>query len=378
MEEDSRVKSGDITPGEKLPWPMFDSEGRLLLKKGTVVADIDQVNKLISRGLYRKQKIKKPSAGTETEKLKKSNDATSPFIAIDELISHLSDVFTSLLAGKENTENSILRLCAHIQLLCKIDADAMIGSVHLQHARKYTLRHPVHVAILSELVGARMGLSTQVRASVLAAGLTANLSMIDLQEDLYYQETAPTSEQMLVIRNHPDESVRVLEKMGIRDKLWLEIIKQHHESVNSNGYPEALKDDQICKEAQLMSIADRYSALVSARGYRDPRISGDTLKEFFMKKCEYCCEEMTLFFIKEMSIWPPGSIVLLANGEVAIVTKRSSQSMWPIVRSIIGPGGSPYAQPYKRDTSLEEYRIKSNMRLRRDMPLNLSRIWGYS
>ena len=43
----------------------------------------------------------------------------------------------------------------------------------------------------------------------------------------------------------------------------------HHEKWNGTGYPEQLKEDEIPIEAQLMSIADIYDALISKRRYKE-------------------------------------------------------------------------------------------------------------
>jgi len=43
----------------------------------------------------------------------------------------------------------------------------------------------------------------------------------------------------------------------------------HHEKWNGKGYPVGLKGDEIPLEAQLMSIADVYDALVTKRCYKE-------------------------------------------------------------------------------------------------------------
>jgi len=48
----------------------------------------------------------------------------------------------------------------------------------------------------------------------------------------------------------------------------LNILKQHHEKVNGEGYPEGLKNNEISKSAKITAIADVYSALTTNRPYR--------------------------------------------------------------------------------------------------------------
>ena len=371
-----RVKSDDIAVGEALPWPMFDSEGRLLLKKGTVIEKQSTLEALVKRGLYRKKKDV-ISGGETKEEVVPFEDQASPISILDELIHQLPDIFEHIVNRRGNVEQKVMKYAEKLQGICEQDADAMIGAVHLQRTSQYIYYHPVHVAILSELLGQRLEVSGQDRLLVIAAALLSNIAMLELQDQLYKQEKPLTPEQQQAITRHPAEAVKLLVANGVYNTKLLEIIMQHHERPDGNGYPAGIKGDALSKEAQLVSITDRYAAMVSGREYRNAKPSSEALKQFFQNRCAHCDESTTLLFIKELGIWPPGTFVKLVNGEVAVVTRRSDESMWPRVSSIISPRGGPYARPLNRDCDLEEYRIKDVTSLKKEIPLNLSMLWGY-
>jgi len=371
--ESLRVKPDEIAVGKGLPWPMYDNEGRLLLEKGTVIANQGQLEALISRGLYRQHG---DAANSVEEKPQSFEDESSPFVILDGIINYLPKIFSQVREGKKGIEESVIRLCKKLHDICLDEPDAMLGAVHVINKYKYTEYHPVHIGILVSIVGKRLGYADDDLIPVMAAGLTANISMVELQEILFKQEESLTPEQKKEINEHPANTVSMLVKAGVYNAKWLEAIMQHHERPCGDGYPNDMKGDAISKEAQLVSIADRYSAMVSTREYRVAKCSNEALKEFFMNKNDHCNEEMTLLFIKELGIWPPGTVVELINGETAMVIKRSN-SMWPIVSSISGPKGSVYAHPLRRDCNYEEYRIKSIKVLDASMKLNYSMIWEF-
>ena len=373
--ESLRVKADDIAVGQGLPSSMYDSEGRLLLEKGTVITNLGQIESLISRGLYRqKGDHGNQVAGQNQERLE---DDSSPFVQLDSIITHLPNLFKLIVDGKNGVEESIIRLCDKLHKLCQEEPDAMLGAVHVVNQYKYTEYHPVHIGILISIVGTGMGYKDDEILPVMAAGLTANISMLELQEELFKQEAPLTHEQKKAIDDHPANTVSLLVKAGIYNAKWLEVVMMHHEKPDGSGYPNKLKASAISKEAQLLSIADRYSAMVSTRAYRTAKCSNEALKEFFMNKSDHCDEEMTLFFIKELGIWPPGTVVELVNGEIAIVIKRGTNSMWPTVSSVRGSNDSVYAHPLSRDCNYEKYRIKEITRLNENMTLNYSMVWGF-
>jgi HD-GYP domain-containing protein (c-di-GMP phosphodiesterase class II) len=54
-----------------------------------------------------------------------------------------------------------------------------------------------------------------------------------------------------------------------RDDVMRNIVELHHEALNGSGYPYGLEGDAIPLEARIVSVADIFDALTSARPYKD-------------------------------------------------------------------------------------------------------------
>lgn len=83
--------------------------------------------------------------------------------------------------------------------------------------------------------------------------------------------------------------------------------------------------------------------------------------------------------IKKLGIFHPGSLVRLANGEIAVVIGRGEKIHHPVVRSIVKPDGSLYSSPKYRDTALDEFVIMDSL-FQKDVAASISklRLWGIS
>ncbi len=46
------------------------------------------------------------------------------------------------------------------------------------------------------------------------------------------------------------------------------MILELHERLNGSGYPQELKGDEICLEANILAVADVVEAIISHRPYR--------------------------------------------------------------------------------------------------------------
>lgn len=369
-----KIGDGELTIGSIIPWSLYDGKGTLLLQKGSIITSEHQLSILMKRGMYREE-----SEEAEPAPIKRApiTSESSPFEIFDDLAHRITDIFSGLVLKKGITYNAIEEFSRDFLNLCEKNSDAAIGSVHLCHNHPYTICHPLHSAILSELIAKRIGYEAEKRIPIIAASLTANLGMLDLQEILHHQQTPITEDQRERINNHPEESTRILQEAGIEDPYLLQVVKQHHERINSSGYPHHLDKSVIIEGAQIISIADRYAAMVSSRSYRKSLTSKDALREFFLKKNKEFDERLTLTFIKELGVFPPGTYVSLKNGETAVVVERGKDSMWPIVASVLGPRGAPIEPPIRRDSNTDAHAIRDIKVLGEPLSFNLETLWSY-
>ena len=370
-----RISDKDISIGNTLPWSVYDDKGVLLLQKGSMVTNAHQLTILLERGMYREE-IKEPV--NDSPKKEPAINKSSPFAIFDELAQQLSEIFSRLVLEKKVSYEEIEDYCKNFVTLCRKDPDAALGIVHLHHAHPYTIRHPLHGAILCELISKHIGYNLEQRIPIIAAALLGNIGMLDLQEILHHQSTPLTNDQRERIDNHTEESVRIIKAAGINDPQLRVIIRQHHERIDGSGYPEQLNRSVITEGAQVVAIADRYAAMVSPRSYRVSIRSRDALKEFFLQKDKSYNARLSLSLIKELGVFPPGTYVSLKNGETAVVVKRGKKSMWPMAVSVLNPDGAHIDKPVHRDCNNEIYAIHDVISMSAPLSLNLHTLWGYN
>ena len=372
-----KLNTNEVSVGQSLPWAVFDEQGKLLLRKGYVLHSQHQLEVLMARGLFRSSKESAESAsGMELEDF--PEEEMSPFQMVAHICHRLELVFDNYQKHPANFISCIGKIVNNVLELCETDPDAGLGAVHLYDEQRYTVVHPVHQALICAIVAIEMKQDAEKVKSIIAAALTANIAMNELQEVLHVQTAPLTEEQRDQIYDHPDESVRILKRLGVKDELWLTIVEQHHERMDGSGYPANLSDDEICHEARLLAIADRYSAMVSTREYREAIQAKDALRNFFVSKGKEFDETLSLLFIKCLGVLSPGTFVKLANGESGVVIRRSSEnSMNPIVSSFMSPRAGLFAHPFIRNTSEEAYTIKETCERPADCQLNLHILWGY-
>ncbi len=367
-----------ISVGEALPWPLYDLEGRLLLEAGEIIRSRRQMDALVRRGIRGDPpKTETPSVVvTPRPKGQEIEDDASPFERLDGVVRRLRGVFRFVIEGREEGGERLLSVVKDLRDLFKFNPDAMIGAVHLSHEYDYTLCHPIHCAILCEMMGHVLSYEDSRINSLVGAALTQNLGMLKLQETLQDQAAPLSDAQRQEIRVHPALGVQILRKAKVEDPRWLAAVAQHHERFDGKGYPKGVAGNKLLQESQILGLSDRYSAMISGRSYRDGRQAKAALRDIFLGQSKEFVAEITQRFIREIGVYPPGSFVKLANGEGGIVIKRGRGPLEPIVSAYLGPRGQRYVRPFRRVTSNAEYKVEGSFWPDNSAPINLTQIFA--
>ena len=338
----------------------------MLLRRGIVIESQHQIEQLVERGLYRDLGLNHQwddAAGATAPAPGYDPRPVAKKVSVFELMSEVQQSLEELLTETVPQDFSVRvqQLAARIQHGFKLDSDAALATIQMLHEGRYALRRLMHGAILIELLMAQAGGNESQRKVVICAALTMNISMLDLQDELFHQASLPNPQQQALVREHPTRSVNRLRALGVTDESWLRFVMQHHETIDGKGSPRGLVGAQICRAGQLLSLADRYGAMATGRGYREAALPNVVLKQIFMDKDKSVDAGLAGLLVKAVGIYPPGSLVELANGDIAVVVKRTQSASHPVVRCVKTYSQQILAQPRKRLTSEPAYAISRLM-----------------
>lgn len=249
--------------------------------------------------------------------------------------------------------------------------------VQLKQEGSYAIRHLVDTAVVSCIIGKAMQMPDTELDTMIKAAMTMNLGMIEAQDKINSFGNELTPALQAAIQNHPKKSVELLRQLGIDDEVWLEMVLQHHETEDGSGYPRGLKGDQTLRGAKIIALADRYCARICKRETRPTTLANIALREMFMERGQTVDPVIAAYFVREVGIYPPGTVVKLTNGETGIVSKAGDAAASPWVHSLIGPRGAPLSFPIRRKTSESLYNVHDVLDPRKlDFPIRLQAIWG--
>jgi putative nucleotidyltransferase with HDIG domain len=150
------------------------------------------------------------------------------------------------------------------------------GSIHifdiLHNMRSFddmTYAHSINVSLICNVLATWLGMSEDDVFLATQCGLLHDIGKLTIPEDIIKKPAKLTDQEYMLIKTHPAEGYKILTRYNLNPHIANAAL-MHHERCDGSGYPNALHGDQIDIFAKIVSIADVYDAMTSARVYRGP------------------------------------------------------------------------------------------------------------
>lgn len=216
--------------------------------------------------------------------LEKESSKTSVYNYFGNPIQH-EDVVSNYLSHNENADNT--QINEHLSKYLNEKAISEMIKVNSEITKilnKFKIPLKINMNILDNLVnnhlkqtrniaiGIANNLDANMQASVNYKALAEATSLHDLAkviipENIINKNGRLTNEEFEIMKKHSDLSYEMLKSTDL-DPQTLHLIKNHHQNAKKTGYP-AVDDNFVADiNLEILSLADKYSALREKRSYK--------------------------------------------------------------------------------------------------------------
>jgi HD-GYP domain-containing protein (c-di-GMP phosphodiesterase class II) len=331
-----------ISPGTRLAFDVFDHGGELILLRGGLIASEFHAQKLKQVG-YRNPPPK---------------NSPAIFSEMVSIAGRLSNVLQDIAEQREAGVwvKRITHLVSDFLDICASDPDAAFASIHLDTLHSYLVVHSLMAGLVSYRLALANGMDRAQRSALVAAALTHDIGLLPIYQQINANELLRTEDRERV-RKHANDSLEMLSALGVSDLIWLEAVRDHHEFLDGSGY-RGKTADQLSLVARIIALADSYSAMLRPRPYRDRVTAHNALEQLYADEIERYDGHLLEALIWDFGLYPPGSLLRLANREMAVVIRNSPGLLdSPQAAALTDPRGQPYLRPVFRDTQEKQFAI---------------------
>ena len=142
---------------------------------------------------------------------------------------------------------------------------ALVSAIEASDA--YTRGHSERVTRYSVALAKKMGMEGDPLKQLEQAAVLHDIGKIGIDVALLHKKGKLTPADIDVLKLHPSIGVRILEPIHFLGTVR-EIIEQHHERYDGNGYPNGISGDEWRLEGKILAVCDTYDAMTSDRPYR--------------------------------------------------------------------------------------------------------------
>jgi HD-GYP domain-containing protein (c-di-GMP phosphodiesterase class II) len=343
--------------GSPLPFRVLDAQERLLLNEGQLIQDEAQFEALTERGAWAER------ANVEAER-KARAAAAAPTVVVQlslfdrwERLLWQFDRLARGLVRRELPGSDLPVFYEALRALVDRDPDIALFLCTRQEDHRfalYPLRHSIHCAVLATLTARHLGWDKDQIDALGQAALSMNLAILELQATMAEQDDPPTKKQLELIRAHPDAAVALLRASGIDAEEWLATVADHHEQRGGGGYPR--NKHEVSPGAHVLRNIDVYMAKISPRAKRPAVLPQVAVRQIFQQNPG---DPLSMAVIKTLGVHPPGSLVKLRSGEIAVAIRRPASGTHPLVATLSDRNGKPSGETHRRNTAEPDYEVEA-------------------
>ena len=147
----------------------------------------------------------------------------------------------------------------------------------LEERDEYTRGHSERVAKLSYAIGKELNFRSSQLQALYRGALLHDIGKIGISDELLYKPGSFTPEERARMNQHPEKGHFIVLNCHL---LWnlIPMIRNHHENFDGSGYPDGLSGEAIPIESRIVSLADFFDALATARAYKPAMSKEDSIE----------------------------------------------------------------------------------------------------
>jgi putative nucleotidyltransferase with HDIG domain len=326
LDHKKRIELRNAKPGMVLAAPVLSDVGRVIVNEGVTLTDAMLRNmdtwKVLSLSVW------------SDKELPKQFSAEYFVNEYAETVQIIDNAFASTRFAGELP----LAEMKEVVIESVVNMVEMVGAVQLLHSidrlEEYLLHHSVNVSVICGVLGKWLGYQGDALRDIILAGLLHDIGKTQIPQPMLNKPEKLSPDEQLIMNQHSDLAVMLLQKTGAISNDIIAAIAQHHERMDGSGYPNGLRGDAIHPYARILAVADLYDAVTSERPYQhkeSPFTAARMIAGDMYDKLDTATSATFLEHLRDQFI---GSQVQLSDGRLAeVIMIGGDYTFQPVVKT---------------------------------------------
>jgi putative nucleotidyltransferase with HDIG domain len=227
---------------------------------------------------------------------------------------------------------------------------ALVALTAMRNYDNYTFTHMVNVSILTMGQARALGIDGKLLREFGLSALMHDIGKVRTPKEILNKPDKLTDDEFAIMRRHTVDGAEILRRTPEMPILAPVVAFEHHLRQDGTGYPVMAKRAGLNLGTMLCGISDVYDAMRSQRAYQQAFPTDRILAVLKRNDGTQFDQHLVRRFVQLLGIYPPGNLVRLTTGEIAVVTNvHAPDPHRPRVRVLCSSDGTRLDLPYDRN-----------------------------
>ncbi len=205
---------------------------------------------------------------------------------------------------------------------------------------EYTFYHSINTSILALAIGRLLGLQHDELVPIGVGSVLHDIGKAAVSPAVLNHPGRLDRDMWTEMKIHPQEGAQaILAAAGRGHEIAAIIALEHHARYDGAGYPSLDGNRRPHVFSMMVTVADVYDAITTHRPYRRAYSPNRALHVLLDKAGAAYHPDMVRVFIRMLGVYPPGSLLRLADGTVAVATRRAGSAEEVLAVRVLDGGG---------------------------------------
>ena len=227
---------------------------------------------------------------------------------------------------------------------------ALMALTAMRNYDNYTFTHMVNVSILAMAQARALGIDGKLLREFGMSALMHDIGKVRTPKEILNKPAKLTDDEFEIMRRHVVDGAEILRRTPEMPILAPIVAFEHHLRLDNSGYPRSAKRDSMNLGSMLCAISDVYDAMRSQRAYQQAHPTDRIVAVLKRNEGSQLDPHLVRRFVQILGIYPPGNLVKLSTGEVAVVLHvHAPDPHRPRVRVLFAANGGRLDLPFERN-----------------------------
>jgi len=214
----------------------------------------------------------------------------------------------------------------------------LLNLISMKEKDLITFVHLLHVSVLSMSFASKLGFAKDDVLDLGIAALFHDVGKLHISSEILKKEGKLADDELARIKDHPFLGSMILQ--GYQDALGIlppVVAFEHHLRFDRKGYPKVSYPRPPHVASLIVSLCDVYDALALKRSYKADYPSNKIYEIMNLEKGKLFDPALLDRFFQIIGVWPIGTIVMLADGRIAVVREVNEQDIFKPKVEVVHP-----------------------------------------